>query len=108
MDAPDVIAKTQELRRRSESLRLDALRARIGAANALCSIAQTQARWESPEASERTLQKVEGAIRGFIRDIDEPRHVRAELREELLSQVAAVEARVKEIRHSVEKPGSNR
>ncbi|MGA7521729.1 MAG: hypothetical protein WBW84_04560 [Acidobacteriaceae bacterium] len=97
MAQEDPIAKIEKLLEESQKLRLNAILSRIGAVHALCSIAETEVRWEPPEVAEPSVQKVQKSIEGLYRHIDNPQHVPAELREEFRRKVAEIETRLLKI-----------
>lgn len=104
MGLPDSVVKAQQLRRESLEIRLNALRAQIDAANALCSTAEIEARWEPPQIAERAIQKIQYAVDRLRRHIENSALVTVPLRDDLRERVAAIETRLQTIRNSVARP----
>jgi hypothetical protein len=103
---PDPIVKSRQLQKESQEIRLNALRVQIDAANALCSTAEVEARWESPETAEKSLQKIESAIARLFRHIENCTLVAVLMNDELRGRLAGIETRLQTIRNSLQTPKS--
>lgn len=89
--------ENEQLRAKTQSLRLTAVRLRIESADIFCNVAESELRWEPRERTQKALEKIWHSLAETRNHIQEPQSFSPAIVAELESLVAGVEARAAKI-----------
>lgn len=96
-------AGSEHVRLLAESRRIrgEAVRVRIAAVHAYCSVVESEGRWGSAAKAEDCMGKVWRVVAELKRHLAEPQHVPAEATGELLTSLAGLEERALRLHQSL-------
>jgi hypothetical protein len=97
----ELIREHQRLCQESARFRADAIRTRIQAVHAFCSIAEFKLRWASAIEAEALLAMIRRRFREVDSHLREPGHISAESAVELRKLLTGLEVRMQRIEKSI-------
>jgi hypothetical protein len=97
----DLIREHKRLCQESAQFRADAIRTRIQAVHAFCSIAECKLRWASPSDAEGLLATIRKRFEEVDSHLRDPRHILPKSAHELRKMLANLEARIERIEGSI-------
>lgn len=100
---PGVSKNSERLWAESARVRAEAIRIRIASGLAFCDVIQSETRWGTVEKAWGGMVKVQHAIQEITGHINEPRHVRPEVAQELRQRLAVLQERASEVAEGLEK-----
>ena len=108
MQDPIPFPEIAKLCAESKRTRAQAIRLRIATGHVFCSVVESEARWESAEIAQASMDKVWQTIAGLKRHLAQPEHVPEESAGELISLMRGLEDRARRLQQSIALGGESR
>ena len=97
----DLIGEHRRLCQESAKIRADAIRIRILAVHAFCSVAESNFRWGSPIGAQTALAIVRERVSEIEFHLREPGHISMASADELSTRLTQLKARIEQIEKSM-------